>query len=96
MPIDRSDANLVFGSAQRVGAIRRVERDSPTKQPGEKNFRGGREGQTRPPPAPQDVPHDIVDVSPVPASVDDMDRPQTFQPANTAPPDTERHLDIQV
>lgn len=96
MSIDRTDVNLTFGGAQRIDAIRRVERDAPSKQPGDKDGRGKRDDNPDSGAHEHEVPHDIVDVHPVGAPGEVPAHPQVLRPAAPTPPDTERHLDIQV
>jgi hypothetical protein len=90
MAIERSDVILAFG-AERIGALRRVDRDAQPRNSGEKE-RGARQDAQ---PDSFDVPHDIVDVTPPTASGAPLHLPKP-PPTLPAAPEAERHLDIQV
>jgi hypothetical protein len=94
MSIDRSDANLAFGNSERIGEIRRVERDAPAKQGGQEKDRNGRERESGEPPVLM-VPKDVVEISPAHPSSESDSSPAPRQVDSTSK-DHERHLDIKV
>jgi hypothetical protein len=96
MSIDRSDINLAFGGAERIGATRRVDRDAPSKQPGDQNGRDRRNGGSGPDPGLSQVPQDVVELSAAAPAVE-APAPPTMAPTPAKElPAAERHLDIQV
>lgn len=93
MAIDGSEGAAALGTTNRIGEVRRVEREMPPKHPGEDGRRGKRDGHSTAG-SPQESPHDVIDIS-APAG-DDPVRPPTLRPPGAAPLEPEHHLDINV
>jgi hypothetical protein len=80
-------------STQRIGEIRRVDREAPTKQYGEKQKRGDTSGGQ--PNSPEE-PHDIVELTPGSPPAEAPAAPPTQRITAPAPQVPERHIDIKV
>jgi len=91
MSIDRSNASRPVEGTQRIGEVRRVDREAQTKQYDGKNDRGKHGGQ----PESSEEPHDIIDLSAATSPTTAAD-PLPLRSTAPAPPETERHIDIKV
>ena len=98
MPIDGSGERFSVESTQRVEALRRIERSTPSKQSGEKFDRRERKGTPPETPPVSELPHDVVDISHPPDS-DSVNPSDNVPPRRQAASEDnyiERHLDISA
>ncbi|HLJ56902.1 MAG TPA: hypothetical protein VKT77_17815 [Chthonomonadaceae bacterium] len=91
MSIERNESSLAFGSAPRIGEIRRIDRESHPQHPGGKQAKEGGD-EERPPAA--EAPRDIVEVAAGPPAQTEAVLPPRQEPA--AAPIADRHIDIEV
>jgi hypothetical protein len=95
MAIDGSDVRLSPDSAQRVEALRRVERDTPSGGFGSKDSRG-KQNRRDPQTSQFDLPQDIVDLHSASSADQSTDHPPTPRADAYHTTETERHLDIEA
>ena len=95
MAIDSSHSTAGFGNLQRIDAIRRVERDSASRQSGENEGRRRQDAESEQSRA-SDIPLDIVELSGATTIVEPVDHPPSLRQPSILPVDAERHLDIKV